>query len=218
MMTLRDSNSRISRLSAACLLLLCGLAMGAPADSATALDSGTPAALRAEPLRLHVRGSFDAPQAHVGDTLEYRLRVSWREAPALVRVLPPRDELRTPGLEVIGQSTLHRKTAGPDGVLNTTEFTYLLVARAPGRGRVAPFALRYLDGVSGREQTVEVAGSALDVTAAHVPLTRRMGLRIGILIAALGVAVALLLGMRGKGRKKTIAPARESAPARELRL
>jgi hypothetical protein len=206
------------RLRSAAPAVFGALALAFAAAGAAPSDTAATPASRAEPLRLSARGTFDAPQARVGDTVEYRLRVSWRDAQAAVRVLPPRDELRTPGFDLIGQSSLQRKIAGPDGILNVTEFTYLLVARTPGRGRVAPFALRYFDGSTGREQTLELAGSGLDIAPARVPLLQRAGVRLGLLLLVLGggLAAVILIRRRGKGRRAPVE--RESPLAREVRL
>jgi hypothetical protein len=149
---------------------------------------------------LRAKGSFSVPGARAGDTVEYRLRVEWREVPAALTVLPPRDEVRTPGFRVIGQSALHRKTASAGTVRNTSEFSYFLVAREEGLGRIEPFALRYRDGLSGRVESVPVSASSLEIGPARTPLMRRPAVQIGVAILSVA-GIALLIGAGVKNRR-----------------
>jgi hypothetical protein len=177
---------RLPAVAACCLILaLAALALGAAEPPAP---------------RLSARGTFDAPSARAGDTVEYRLRVEWREVPAAVMVLPPRDELKTSGFHVIGQSTQHRKTASAGGLLNVTEFSYLLVAGEAGTGRVSPFLLRYRNGASGAVETVPVPGAALEIGSARVPWWKRLPVRLGAGLAALLAAFALVRAARNRRR------------------
>jgi hypothetical protein len=167
-------------------------------------------------LRLSARGSFDsAPAARVGDTVRYRLRVEWREVPAAVMLLP-REELETPGFLPAGSSTVHRKSSGGgDGsVLNVTEYTYALVPLEAGTAKVAPFALRYHNGLTGREEAVNVPGSLLEIAPARKPLSERTGVRVlAAVLIGLGAAEALRRLLGGlKRRRRREAPA-GTAPA-----
>lgn len=140
------------------LLCLCALpGASAPAETTATGESDEPV------LDLTARGSFDVPRVRSGDTIQYRLRVEWNDVPAAVMVLPPRDDLETPGLRITEQSTSHRKIREGEETRNLTEFTYTLVAGAPGTAKVSPFTLRYRSGLSSREESVAVTGTMLEV-------------------------------------------------------
>jgi hypothetical protein len=178
--------------------------LAAPAMLSVALSAfmlppvhAAPAAPAAPALRLSARGAFDVPSARAGDTVRYRLRVEWREVPAAVMLLP-REELETPGFLPAGSSTVHRKSSGdgsPDGALNVTEYTYALVAREAGTGRVAPFALRYHNGLTGREEAVGVPGALLEITPAPRPLAQRPAVRILAALLLVLIAAAALAAL-----------------------
>jgi hypothetical protein len=167
--------------------------------------------LRAAPT---AKGSFSVPSARAGDTVEYRLRVEWRDGPAAIMVLPPRDELKTPGFTVIGQSALHRKTASAGLVRNVSDFSYLLVARDEGQGRVSPFLMRYHDGLSDRVESVPVEGSTLEIGPARVPFLQRWGVRAGAAFLALCLGAGLLLAWTLAAAKR----ARRTRPAEAVEL
>ena len=159
---------------------------------------------------LTARGTFSVPRARAGDTVEYRLRVEWREVPAAIMVLPPGEELKTPGFTVIGQSALHRKTASAGSIRNVSEFTYLMVARDEGRGRIAPFLLRYRNGLSTQTgdqvETLPVAGATLDIGPARVPFLQRRLVLGGAAFLTFGLILTLSLAA-AKRRKRPAAGA-----------
>lgn len=175
-------------------------------------------AAHADPaLRLVARGSFDVPAARVGDTVQYRLRVEWRDVPAAVMLLP-QSELESPGLRPAGRSATHRVRSGGTAAgegLNVTEYLYLLVARDAGTARVAPFALRYHNGLNGREESVNVPGTMLKISPALVPFTQRTSVRaLAVLIAAAVLAAGLrsALKRRRKRTERSAAAKPESSP------
>ena len=146
---------------------------------------------------LTARGDFSVPSARAGDTVEYRLRVEWREVPAAIMVLPPDYALKTPGFTVIGQSSLHRKTASAGAIRNVSEFTYLLVAREEGQGRVDPFQLRYRntlsDRMEDRVESVPVAGSTLEIGPPRIPWMKRKIVWGGAAFLAVLICLTLLM-------------------------
>jgi hypothetical protein len=154
---------------------------------------------------LTARGSFSVQRARAGDTLEYRLRVEWRDVPAALMVLPPRDDLKTPGFTVIGQSAAHRKTASAGFIRNVSEYSYLLVAREEGLGRVAPFLLRYRYGLSDRNgdriESIPVEGSALEIGPARIPVLERKGVWGGAAFLAFAALASLWFAAARRGRR-----------------
>ena len=158
---------------------------------------------------LTAKGSFSVSGARAGDTVEYRLRVEWRDLPAAITVLPPRDELKTPGFTLIGQSAAHLKTASAGSIRNISEFTYLLVAREEGQGRVSPFWLRYRDGLSGRVESLPVEGSMLEIAAARVPFLQRKS--VGVVAGGLA-AVGLMALFLAAARRARTRRAQKAAP------
>ncbi len=143
-----------------------------------------------EAVKLSAQGMFATEKAAAGDTVEYRLRVEWKDMQIPVVVLAP-ESLETPGFHVAGQSATHRKTAENGEVRNVTEFAYKLVPKAPGSARVASLKLRYLTGLSSREEALYVPGAFLDIAPAKIPLRDRGWFR-ALLLA--GFAVAAIMG------------------------
>lgn len=158
-------------------------------------------------LRLSASGAFDAASAHAGDTVRYRVRVEWEDVPAAVMLLPM-DRLETPGFLPAGGSVLHRKTITGGKSLNVTEYAYLLVAREAGTARVAPFALRYRNGLTGRDESVNVPGAALEIAPARAPLARRPLVWILAVLAFLSLAGFGLRALR-RARKSRLGPRAE---------
>src|SRR5690606_35017121 len=88
---------------------------------------------RSEPvLRLQADGAFEtAPDqtVRVGDTVVYRLRVSWNDIPAAVR-LGPRTALEAPGFSVASTAVVHARTSrsgsltGGDEPVVRTDYIY----------------------------------------------------------------------------------------------
>jgi hypothetical protein len=158
-----------------------------PRSGPPAPDSGL---MAEEAVKLSAKGTFAAARAAVGDTIEYLLRVEWKDARVPVVVLPP-ESLETPGFRIAGQSAAHRKSAQGGTVGNVTEFSYQLVPKAPGNAKVAPLKLRYLTGLSSREEFLYVPGAFLDIVPARVPLYARLWFRI---LAGLAALTALAFG------------------------
>jgi len=177
-----------------------------------------PPARAADPFDadLGARGAFTTTGARVGDTIEYRLRVEWRDVPAAIAVLPPGEDLRTQGLTIIGQSAFHRKVASAGAVRNVSEFSYLMVAGEAGPGRVAPFLLRYRNGLANRTddrvETVPVEGSTLEIGPARPSWMKPEGMRLWLSGAA-AFAVLLALGLLGLRRMRSSAAAQRKHPS-----
>ncbi len=161
---------------------------------------------RAEPvLRLRAEGAFElAPDrtVRVGDTVVYRLRVSWNEVPAAVR-LGPRATLEAPGFFVASSSVVHARASrsgaltGGDEPAVRTDYIYRLVPREAGVARVSPFVVRYHNGLTGRDEEVSVPGATLTVSPPFIPLHQRMSILVLLGAAALAAfAVSLVLLVR----------------------
>lgn len=165
-----------------------------------------PASAPEPALRLSAQGPFDAATARAGDTVTYRLRVEWEDVPAAVMLLPL-DRLETPGFEAAGSSVSHRKTVSGGRNRNVTEYAFALVPREPGTARVAPFELRYRNGLTGRDEAVNVPGAAIDVAPARAPLLRSAFL---LVLAGLAAAALLAFGLPRLRRARRKAP---EAPA-----
>jgi hypothetical protein len=190
------------------LLAALSLALLAGPRPAAAEPAGPDAGLTA-------RGSFSVPAARAGDTLEYRLRVEWRDVPAALMVLPPRDELKTHGFRVIGQSASHLKTASAGSIRNISEYSYLLVAGSEGRARVAPFLLRYRSDLSGRTgdriESIPVEGSALEIGPARIPFLKRKPVQ-GAAAFLAALMIAGLLFAAAKRARRSVPPRAGKAP------
>ncbi len=160
-------------------------------------DSSSPASAAVnvspeESVQVSARGAFLTEHAAVGDTAVYRLLVEWKDTQVPVVVLAP-DSLETPGFRIVDQSATHRKTAENGEVRNATEFTYKLMANAPGEAKVSSLKLRYLTGFSNREEALYVPASFINVDPAHVPLWERPWLQVLALLVLAGI-----LGWSGK--------------------
>jgi hypothetical protein len=182
----------------AALLMLTALAPLAAADTAEASPE----------LRLTASGAFEGTSPRAGDTVRYRVRVEWEDVPAAVMLLPMA-RLETPGFLPAGGSVFHSKTVSGGKSRNVTEYDYALVAREPGTARVASFALRYRNGLTGRDESVNVPGASLEIAPARVSLMRGP---FAWILAALVLAVAAWIGFRiFRARKQ----ARRDAPPPE---
>jgi hypothetical protein len=163
-------------------------------------NSGADQALEA--VRLSVDGFFSRKDPRVGDSLDYVLRVEWPDAGIPVAVLAP-DSLDFQGFQVIGQSTLHKKLATPQGVSNRTEFTYRLRARTQGSGKASSLRLRYLSGLSRNEEAVHVPTAHVDIAQAHTPLAETLWFRLLAGLLGLAAAVGIVRGvLRIASRRK----------------
>ena len=152
-------------------------------------------------LRLEATAAFVDARIRVRDTARYRIRVEWREVPAAVMLLPP-PRLEAHGFVAAGRNIVHRKLSGPDGNRNITEITYALVPLEPGSARIAPFALRYHNGLSGREETTNVPGAMLEVVSRSAPPLLRAAAWLLVLAVVAFVGFTLWkrrASRRGKG-------------------
>lgn len=160
-----------------------------------------------EAVRLSVDGRFTLDNPRVGDSLDYVLRVEWPDAGVPVAVLAP-DSLDFQGFQMIGQSTLHKKIAAPQGVSNRTEFIYRLRARTQGAGKASSLRLRYLSGLSRTEEAVHVPTAHIDIGQARTPITETLWFRLaaGLLglaaIAGIARVVVKALSRRKAGEEE----------------
>lgn len=119
-------------------------------------------------LRIRAQASFDTIPRDVraGDTVTYRLRVEWNEFPAAV-MLVPRETLDAPGFTRAGSAVEHARAGARGEWVNRTDFVYALVPREAGTARVAAFTLRYHNGLTGREEELNVPAATLPVLPAR---------------------------------------------------
>jgi len=161
-----------------------------PAGSASPIpDSSRPE----EAVKVSAQGMFTTEKAAAGDTVEYRLRVEWKDMQIPVVVLAP-ESLDAPGFRITGQSATHRKSVENGEVRNVTEFVYRLVPKVPGSARVASLKLRYLTGLSSREEALYVPGAFLDIAPAKISLWNRGWFRVLLLLV---FVIAVVMGVRG---------------------
>jgi hypothetical protein len=125
-------------------------------------------------------------------------------------VLAP-DSVDFPGFRILGQAAQHKKLANGQAVRNHTEFIYRLRAQAQGPGKAASLKLRYLTGLSQREEAVFVQSALVDIAAAPVSLLDMLWFKIILWLAILGAAAGLGLGaFKVASRKRA-----EAKPKRE---
>lgn len=172
-------------------------------------------------LRIHAEGVFelrDNRPVRVGDTVVYRLRVSWNEVPAAVR-LSPRAALEAPGFIVAGSSITHARTSrasaltGAGDPAGRTDYVYSLVPREAGVARVAPFVVRYHNGLTGREEELNVAGASITVAPAAAPVWRRTSTWVSLSVVIAAILGFLFFAARGKTAARRRAPSASGATA-----
>ncbi len=179
---------------------------------------------RPEPvLRIQAEGTFEPDgnrTVRVGDTVTYRLRISWNEIPAAVR-LSPRATLEAPGFIVAGSSVVHARSSragaltGAGEPAGRTDYIYRLVPREAGVARVAPFVVRYHNGLTGREEELNVPAASVRVSPASKPFFQRPSTLGGLAVLALialGSVLAVLVGKR-RGRARALSPSPVSSPS-----
>lgn len=160
----------------------------APADSAASgADSSAPFQ---EAVKLSTQGAFTSPAPRLGDSLDYVLRVEWEDTQVPVVVLAP-DSLSFSGFKILGQATQHKKLASGNEVRNRTEFIYRLRASTQGMGKASSLRLRYLTGISTREEAIFVPNVLIDILPAPVRLFDALWFKL--LAWALGLAAAAAL-------------------------
>ena len=155
---------------------------------------------------LTATGAFSVPATRAGDTVEFQLRVEWRDVAAAILILPPGNDLKTPGFTIIGQSTLHRKIASAGAIRNVSEFTYRLVAREEGQGGISPFLLRYrntqADRTDDRVESIPVPGSTLEIGPPRIPWMQHKSVMGGAAFLAVGLTAGLILTLILKAAKR----------------
>jgi hypothetical protein len=162
-----------------------------------------------EAVSLSAQAAFSQPAARVGDSLDYALKVEWKDTEVPVVVLAP-DSLAFTGFKIIGQATVHKKLAGGSEVRNHTEFIYRLRAETQGTGRASSLKLRYLSGISKSEEAVYVPSSVLDIQPAPVRLMDRLWIKLLLWLLVLAMAGALGRFFYALAlKKKKAAPARQ---------
>jgi hypothetical protein len=158
----------------------------APPPGAALPDSAAP---MQEAVRLSTHGAFSKPSARVGDSLDYVVAVEWEDTQVPVVVLAP-DSADFPGFRILGQATQHKKLANGQAVKNRTEFVYSLRATAQGPGKAASLKVRYLTGLSQREEAVFIPSALIDIGPAPVRLLDMLWFQALLWLAALGAAAA----------------------------
>ena len=158
----------------------------APPPGAATLDSSSS---MQEAVKLSARGAFSQPAPRVGDSLDYAIAVEWEDTRVPVVVLAP-DSAGFPGFKILGQATRHKKLADGSAVRNRTEFVYQLRAAAQGPGKAVSLKVRYLTGLSQREEAVFVPAALVDIGPAPVRLLDTLWFKALLWLAILGAAVA----------------------------
>jgi hypothetical protein len=159
-------------------------------------------------VKLSDRGAFSAPAARVGDSLDYVVSVEWEDTQVPVMVLAP-DSADFPGFRILGQATQHKKLANGRTVRNHTEFIYALRASTQGPGKASALKVRYLTGISQREEAVFVPAALIDIAPAPVRLMDMLWFKILLWLAILGAAVgAGWASFRLSARKRPARPQR----------
>jgi hypothetical protein len=157
-----------------------------PPPGAAVQDSAAP--MQAA-VKLSTQGAFTSQAARVGDSLDYVVSVEWEDTQVPVMVLAP-DSVEFPGFKILGQATQHSKLANGQTVRNHTDFIYKLRAASQGPGKAASLKVRYLSGLSQREEAVFVPSALIDIGPAPVRLLDMLWFKLLLWIAILAAAVA----------------------------
>ena len=176
----------------------------------SAPDSSTALAPMQEAVRLKTEGAFSNTAPRVGDSLDYVITVEWEDTQVPVMVFAP-DSVDFPGFRILGQAAQHKKLANGQAVRNHTEFIYRLRAQAQGPGKAASLKLRYLTGLSQREEAVFVQSALVDIAAAPVSMLDMLWFKILLWLAILAAAAGLgVAAFKVASRKRA-----EAKPKRE---
>ena len=159
-----------------------------PPPGATAQDSAGAPPMQ-EAVKLSTQGAFSAQAARVGDSLDYVVSIAWEDTQVPVVVLAP-DSVDFPGFKILGQATQHKKMANGQTIRNQTEFIYKLRATTQGPGKAASLKVRYLTGLSQREEAVFVPSALIDIGPAPVHLLDMLWFKLLLWIVILGAAGA----------------------------
>jgi hypothetical protein len=179
------------------------------ADS-NAVPDTAPDAPAFEAVKLSTQGAFTSASPRVGDSLDYVLRVEWEDTQVPVVVLAP-DSLVFTGFKVLGQATVHKKLAAGNQVRNLTEFIFRLRAQTQGPGKASSLRLRYVTGISNREEAAFIPTVHIDILPAPVRILDTLWFKLlaGLLILGGGGALARY------GYKKARQARAEKTPRRE---
>jgi hypothetical protein len=193
-----------------------------PSQPSAALDPTSSQGLIAPPspdrsadrISLSAKSRFMAQQARMGDTLEYRIEVTWQDSRVPVLVLAP-DSVDFSGLTLVDQSTHHEKSAMAGKVENRTVFSYTLLPQQVGMAKAASLKVRYTSALSGLEEAVFAPSAQVEVLPARFAFLRSTGFIAACAVLALGLAafgafLALKSGVFGSGKGKK---ASEAKPA-----
>lgn len=161
----------------------------APPPSAVP-DTNPAAAPMQEAVRLSTRGAFSAQAPRVGDSLDYVVSVEWEDTQVPVIILAP-DSVDFPGFKILGQATQHKKLANGQTVRNHTEYQYHLRAQVQGPGKAIALKLRYLTGMSQREEAIFVPSALVDIAPAPVRLLDMLWFKLLLWAVILGGALVL---------------------------
>ena len=153
-------------------------------------DTNPPAAPMQEAVKLSSRGAFSAQAPRVGDSLDYVVSVEWEDTQVPVVILAP-DSVDFPGFKVLGQATQHQKLANGQAVRNHTEYQYHLRAQVQGPGKAIALKLRYLTGMSQREEAIFIPSALVDISPAPVQLMDMLWFKLLLWAVILGGALAL---------------------------
>jgi hypothetical protein len=150
----------------------------------------------------------------MGDTLEYRIEVTWQDSRIPVLVLAP-DSVDFSGLTLIDQSTHHEKSAMAGKVENRTVFSYSLLPQQVGMAKAAALKVRYTSALTGIEEAVFAPAAQVEVLPARFAFLRSTGFIALCVVLILGlVAFAILLAMKsGKFGSAKSKKASEAKPA-----
>ena len=159
----------------------------APPAGNPARDSAAAAPLR-EAVKLSTQGAFSLPSARVGDSLDYVVAVEWEDTQVPVVVLAP-DSADFPGFRILGQAAQHKKLANGQSVRNHTEFIYKLRAAAQGPGKASSLKVRYLTGLSQREEAAFIPSALIDIGPAPVRLLDTLWFKLLLWLVVLGAAL-----------------------------
>lgn len=160
-----------------------------PPSGATVPDSAGAPPMQ-EAVKLSTQGAFSAQAARVGDSLDYVISMAWEDTQVPVVVLAP-DSVDFPGFKILGQATQHKKMANGQTIRNQTEFIYKLRATTQGPGKAASLKVRYLTGLSQREEAVFVPSALIDIGPAPVHLLDMLWFKLLLWLVILGAAGAI---------------------------
>lgn len=182
----------------------------APVSNSLADSQLAPAAAEknTDRISLSAKSRFTPNPSRMGDTVEYRIEVTWQDSRVPVLVLAP-DSVDFTGLTLVEQSTRHEKSAMGGKVENRTVFSYSLVPKQTGIGKAASLKVRYTTALSGQEEAVYAPAAQVEIRAARFAFLQSgwfLGLCTVVILAGLGgvLYAALKAGkIGGTGKNKS---------------